>query len=634
MKENSIFRVLLVACLVSMAWFVGTACEGNAPKGEEVIRDGAVTEPTPEATAEVIPEAAQEAMPEAVAEATPEAVVEATTEEKGACVPNRSAWDNHAKALFENYCSQCHGDPTDFGAPYGVLDYDDIIKGAVGARKIDRMLARMLDHTMPPIGGARPTHEDMDTMIGWLSCGEKHPDHSKGLQSSAPAYRSPKDPPQGVPFFDLRAPNFPVGERTLDLYQCFVFEAPVQEDRFIRRMEVVIGESRVLHHAVFLRDKNTSRPLRDFECRGLPANTDYLYAWAPGAGPVQFPDGGLRVKKGDRFIVQIHYNNGAGIAGVQDTSGIRVYHDAPQGTEYGMISPGPMTFSIPAGQTKSVTSGCTFNQRTRVLAGMPHMHEIGTEFFQEIVRKDGTKEPFIQLRGWSFEMQLFYNTPAILEVGDRLLTTCTWQNPGAQTVVSGTRTKDEMCFNFMYVTPPNPNQFCDEPADLHEEISYTPGACAAPDAEKALQQVRGGFQLGQIPALNGGTFGEETWLLDQMVIYIAQADTPFGKLDLNKSELEGKAQIKTGARIHLDAKLRFKLMLESGLSFNQDFPVSLAGAFQQGAQPHQGRLQADCGGAAADFTYEVEEDTLKFGTVYNLSGFRLNLFFTFKRKNP
>ena len=90
----------------------------------------------------------------------------------------------------------------------------------------------------------------------------------------------------------------------------------------------------------------------------------------------------------------------------------------------------------------------------QILAGMPHMHEIGSAFRHEITRVDGSQETLIALNGWSFELQYFYDMNTMIKAGDVLDLTCTFDNYKDYWVSAGGGTTDEMCFNFMYVTPP------------------------------------------------------------------------------------------------------------------------------------------------------------------------------------
>jgi len=560
---------------------------------------------------------------------------ENTTPEGGkkpTCVPSKEAWDNHAKRLIGKWCGQCHGEKPNFGAPHSLIEYADLLKGEVGKRKVDRIVARMLKGEMPPEGYPRPEHNDLDTIVEWASCGKEHADHTIGLRSSAPVFIAPKKAPSDWEYFDLTANKFAVGEKTLDLYQCFTFDVPVKTDRFLRRIQVVIDESRVLHHAVLLKDTHKKHNNKMFRCNGLPSDSAYLYAWAPGAGNLQFPNGGLRMKPGDRFILQIHYNNGAGIKGVKDSSGVRLFHTKPEGEEYGMLSPGPIAYAIPPKQKFKATGYCQFKEDTKIIAGMPHMHEIGLEFEQTIIRKDGKEEPFIKVTGWNFEAQFFYKTPALLKKGDTLVTSCLWENKTSKLVTSGTKTEQEMCFNFMYISPPPKGQFCDGPDPRKQVVvNYKPGKCAPKDAKSDLKQIPGLFVVGKPKTFKGGTIPEGHWLLEKMQIFLDTAKTSFGTLDLKASSVPSKGQLWTGKRTVFDVNTRLAIRMENSINFDRDLPTSMAGVLKEQVAKGLAKLTPDCGQKnPVDFQYEVDGDTLRISLSYKFAGLKFTPEFVFK----
>jgi len=335
-----------------------------------------------------------------------------------------------------------------------LLDYDAMVAGTEGERIVDKMVTRLANKTMPPANAPQLTHQGLDTLVEWASCGNVHPDHSIGLNANRPVLTAPAQAPN-LPFFDVTPTEFALGQNELDRYECFVVRAPINEKRIIRRIEPVIDDARVVHH--FLVKLDHSNPSEThFSCAGFPPGDSFAYVWGPGQAPLEFPAGGIPMDAGDAFVLQIHYNNGAGAAGVRDSSGFRVYHDAPGGPEYALAEIGPSVFfsSIPAGATRSAETTCSVNSDVSLFATWPHMHEIGSAFDQSVTRT-GTNalESIVALTGWAFEAQLIYDTPMNLNVGDQIKTGCTWDNYKNFTVTGGLGSADEMCFSFMYVTP-------------------------------------------------------------------------------------------------------------------------------------------------------------------------------------
>ena len=364
-----------------------------------------------------------------------------------ACVPSEATFEQSIKPALERNCTRCHTAPPQFGAPYPLLEYNALIAGNEGERIVDTALDELMLGTMPPGGQAVP-HEDLDTLVGWLSCGQEHPNTSAGVHATQPVFSATAPPSNDYQAIDITADEEAIAANVLDDYRYFYFENLVPEDKFIRRIEALIDDSRVIHHITLQFDQGDD-------------SVNYIYAWAPGTNAVELP-GGLRLRPTDRLQIEIHYNNGAGATDVADSSGIRLYVDDAVGTEYAMLDVTTYAIYVAPHSTASAVAKCTADQEYTILAGMPHMHGTGQEFKQEIVRADGTREELFHLTGWSFEYQPFYHMPATINVGDRLETTCTYRNDSDIAVQVGEGTADEMCFNFLYVTPASVNGECRE----------------------------------------------------------------------------------------------------------------------------------------------------------------------------
>jgi hypothetical protein len=352
------------------------------------------------------------------------------------CVPTQAAFEQNALPAIERNCVLCHGATPDFGAPYTLLDYEALVAG--DDRIVDKMVDALMARTMPPPSQGLMPHNDLDTLVAWASCGLIHPDPADGLWASRDVWEAPVDPPAGATAVNLSANGHEVGPNDIDDYQYFLFRNLVDEDMFIRRMEAIIDESRVVHHITL----------------NHALGFDYLYTWAPGTGAIEFPDGGIRLTPNETLVMNIHYNNGAGIEDVVDSSGIRLWVDTPSGTEWGMASPSVYDIDVPPNSVAEATESCRVTRDFEIIAGMPHMHEIGSEFRHVLTRSDGTEETLIELTGWSFEAQYFYDMPVTVRDGDLLTLTCTFDNTTGETVQFGQGTSDEMCFDFIYVTPP------------------------------------------------------------------------------------------------------------------------------------------------------------------------------------
>ncbi len=547
------------------------------------------------------------------------------------CIPSRTVWNDTTQKMITDHCGDCHGKEPQFGASVPLVSYDDMIKGAEGKRPVDWVANRLANKTMPAAGFPPPPHQVQDTITEWASCGAKHPDHSIGLTASKPAFKAPAEIPKDTESFDLLAPDFEVGPKVLDLYMCFTFDVPVKADRFIRRIAPVIGESRVLHHIVLLRDPKKKTKVGASKCKGMPGGSQYLYAWAPGAAAVQFHEGGLRVTPGERYIVQIHYNNGAGVSDAKDKSGVRIHHAKPGGPEYGMFAPGPLAFAIPAGQTYKSTGTCKIKNKMTFIAGMPHMHEIGSKFDSYVVRKDGTKEELITITGWNFEMQPFYHFPMTVEPGDKLLTSCTWHNKTKESVVFGTGTGDEMCFNFMFATPPPKSAYCNDfDVEDNADVAYARGECAGDGAIDKPPRSETKVQFKAAPDVKGGQLEDAQWSLTSASLHLPVLVKQY--ID-EESFIVGRGQAVTkDGNLHLDVRARILLKIKGGIGNDSTQILSIAGKVVAGKKAGEATLEPTCGATnKMVFKYGVDGNKLTVVLTQKLQQFDVPAVYIFER---
>ena len=570
----------------------------------------------------------------AAVDAGADAPADAPADASSVCAPSRAEWNATVLPLVTQHCGNCHGPTPSYGSPYSLTDYDALLRATSAGRPVDHIARQLIEGAMPPSGSPAMPLEARRALAAWASCGASVPTATPALQASRPVFQSPDRPLAGLATFDLRAQRHPVGPDVTDQYQCFAFDAPVTEPRFIRRMEALVDQGRVVHHIVLLRDPDRSTAATpSFACSGMPASSQYLYAWAPGQNSFEFPQGGLRVAPGQRFILQIHYNNGSRVPDVVDSSGVRLFHDAPGGTEYGMVAIGPQGFSIAPRSAGHAESNCTLRANTTILAGMPHMHEVGTTFSQTVIHADGTREPLINLTGWRFDSQLFYDLGRTLRTGDKLLTRCEYNNLTASPVRSGNGTRDEMCFGFTYVTPPPALSYCDEGTIDVERVPYSPGSCAPADAPTDLSLVDVRVQVADAPAATGGVVPSGRWTLTGLEMYLTGLATGLGDLDLAQTRVRarGQAWVRDG-RFTLDSVAGLHLVTTTGVTYDRGLPVAFSGPFAATTTSPL-TVRSDCGiGGDIPLAYSVTGDELAVASPpQGLGSLRLTARYIFRR---
>ena len=154
---------------------------------------------------------------------------------------------------------------------------------------------------------------------------------------------------------------------------------------------------------------------------------------------------GLRTEPGG-FSLEMHYNNQLG-AGQLDASGAEFASRkscAPR-------RPPCTGWARRALNKLTATGTCTpFNSQepVTIISSSPHMHLQGRHMKTVINRKGGATEVLID-KPFDFNTQIAYPTPAVINPGDTLSTTCTFATP----TPFGQGTNEEMCYNFVMAYP-------------------------------------------------------------------------------------------------------------------------------------------------------------------------------------
>jgi hypothetical protein len=481
------------------------------------------------------------------------------------CAPDAAGYDAVADTIT-TYCGDCHGETPQFGAPNTLTGFD------ASQANLERMLARMRQGTMPPAGQPQIPADALNAIFDWATCGaEMITPNPGGFDVSREIYPDPGIQPEGTEQMDFVATDGGIAPDRVDDYRCWTFKG-TEVDRFIRRFEPVIDDARVLHHMVLYQTGFGDGDGSEIGCGNSVNNI--IYAWAPGQQALSFPEGGLRTGPDDRYVLEIHYNNSAGLADVADESGVRLFHGPPVGKEVGMLSLGPEGFVLPDGQQTIVGGQCTVQDSLEVIAAMPHMHEVGWGL-QSTLYRAGSADPedFITLTDWDFDAQFFYTVPLQLEPGDQIVTECTFRNMTGDLVSYGPRTEDEMCYNFVYVSPPPARGQCDGPVTIGVDPA---DRCIGPDTTET-PTTTGPFIEGIPPAVTHGEIQKGLYVLTGAEFWVEDADISFAVVDIEQSSIDaaGMFSFLPDERVGLEIDGLLNVVTTTGQTFDQ--PATIAG---------------------------------------------------------
>lgn len=366
--------------------------------------------------------------------------------------------------------------PQCFSAPFPLVTYAHTqMPRAGGVPTDERMLARVTapNNTMPP--GFPLSNTDQELLRRWIAQGSVEGPDIPGPTPSGSC--DTERPDAGPPTLEVLAhangstdpytiPTDPDG----NIYSCFGFTVPAGEPMHVTRFAPFIDNAQVVHHIVLYRDQDQSSPVSSdaFGCGDNNGNIGFdwafQYGWAPGTNGLDFPDDvGMPLNPGTRLVLQMHYHPVAGSLPT-DRSGVRIYATTElRPKEAGMVAMGPQGFSATE-QSPGVTGTCEVPLRyggfevpytpVTIFAAFPHMHNHGISIKAEHMRGGSVVETFGEVTAWSFDAQPNIPTNVYLAPGDGVRVSCVYGDFNGQTVRFGEKTEEEMCFEFLYVTPP------------------------------------------------------------------------------------------------------------------------------------------------------------------------------------
>ena len=387
-------------------------------------------------------------------------------------------WHEHVKPLMDKHCTRCHYD-----AGLGVGDFTDPV---LVRNFADIMLSRIDSGDMPPpvsdpecrdyLGSdhLQMPVESRDLFAAWIE-GGKEEGSPEDAPVSAPISETLAEPNMTVQIPQPYVPLYEDTENPGNEYRCFVIDPEIEENIYITALAPTIDQKAMVHHVVLFTKHVDDIPAHEagpegYDCidAGMADGVNGLVAgWAPGALPVEFPDGyGMRLGPNDRLVLQMHYyQSGPDVVGVADQSGyaFRVVDEVDRSVL--MYPLGTTSFTIPAGDP-SYTDGFEWPMPSflsfDILAVFPHMHILGTGYKMWANTAEAGRTCLAQSDRYDFDNQLTYlfKEPISIQGGDTIGFECTWDNSAEnpnqffdvpQDIRYGERTDEEMCFTFTLV---------------------------------------------------------------------------------------------------------------------------------------------------------------------------------------
>lgn len=396
----------------------------------------------------------------------------AAAPEAAAADVESATWAEVAPVLY-SHCVTCHR-PGQV-APMSLMTYEQARPWAKAVLRVTQ------DGTMPPwfanpehgrfVEDPRLTPEQMELLSRWVSAGAPAGDLSRA--PAPPTFQS--EWRIGEPDATFVAQPFQVSDDVEDQYQWLQVENPIDEERWIRAIEVRPGFPEVVHHQLtYLGPPGAT--IEKVQGAGT-LDLKFVGGWGPGVAPLVFPDGyGMRMPAKSTMFFQMHYHKtpGAGTGGTDQTRiGLKFYDQVPKNVMETLWLVDPV-LNIPPGEAKyQSTSWVDLEHEAILFDYTPHMHLRGRSMIFTAQYPNGEKEVLLDVPRYDFDWQLTYTPtqPKILPAGTRLGVEAVFDNSAgnpdnpdpAAWVRFGEKTTDEMMVGFIHYTYVDPSQQVDMP---------------------------------------------------------------------------------------------------------------------------------------------------------------------------
>ena len=428
----------------------------------------------------------------------------------GAVTTSMSDLPCDVQQVLKTNCWKCHDDPPNWGGPMSLVTQADFLAmGKVTTASVVRDLVKTrindTSKPMPPITEPVMTADDLAVLNQWLDAGTPQGDGSACVTENAGGDMGgtggteavdPNDPYAGVEPWDTE-PGWPGGvapQETCyqflkhgaqsptdttpmvtpngEFYVTFYYKAPWTEPVVATRWRTVYDQTQILHHwllyestAAASKDGTYDQPLAASNLlAGAHTTAGNLVAgWAVGGGAEIFPKGvGMKMQPpGGMFELEWHLFNSTG-GDVADRSGIEicVVPESAVDPKYiaSMTWLGSEQLVIPPGKTTKCSGTCNPSFKgggpATIITWVPHMHLIGVHMDTWVNHPDGSQDHIFD-EPFQFDFQISHrqNPPYVVNQGDTLLTTCTFNNTTSNQVLFGQSTTMEMCYQFVVAYP-------------------------------------------------------------------------------------------------------------------------------------------------------------------------------------
>ena len=356
-------------------------------------------------------------------------------------LPEHITYHEHVAPVLQRRCAACHR--PDEVAPFSLLTYAD-------ARKRSRQIAEVTARReMPPwhAGGETPpllwdrrlNDREIALLDRWHRAGAPEGEPAK----APPVPVFPDGWRLGPPDLEVAMPApFSVPAEGRDIYRTFVIPMGLEEDTWIRALELRPSAKEVVHHILVFIDPTDRAAAKDArtpepgypgaDTRGLR----FVAAWAPGGSSLSLPtDLAWSFPRGSHLVLQTHFHP-SGKAEAEATRVALYRADGPPRHRHRIIQLPPMFsmlegLEIPPGEkAHTVRDSFVLPVEVEAFRVGAHAHFLGRRMNLTATLPDGSRQPLLDVPQWDFawQDQYAYRQRIRLPAGTRLDAEVVWDN--------------------------------------------------------------------------------------------------------------------------------------------------------------------------------------------------------------
>jgi tetratricopeptide (TPR) repeat protein len=343
--------------------------------------------------------------------------------------------------IIFSHCAECHR--PDEAAPFSLLTYEQVKKRA---RLIADVTARRLMPPWPPEPGygdfvdeRRLIADELAIIQQWVAQGAV-----EGNPADLPPAPKWTDEWQlGQPNLIVKMPQpYELSAEGKDVYRNFVTPIPTTVTRFVKAVQLVPGNAKVVHHA-FIDVDETRQSRRKAEKENPPGfggmelpdsavmPAGQFLGWQPGKSLYRVPDGLAWVLKTNTdLVLQMHMHPSGKPELVQPAIGFYFTDQAPTNLPFRLRLLN-YQLDIPPGADNYVAEqSYKMPVDLELLRVNPHAHYLGKDLQGYAVLPNGERKWLLRIKDWDFNWQgdYQYARPLDLPKGTTLVMRFTYDN--------------------------------------------------------------------------------------------------------------------------------------------------------------------------------------------------------------